>query len=123
MPLNVSAAPAKQERRKCEYSGICVSFSRSSPSDPTEIVDKDSSDHGAAAAAQTQMETLQDTLGRRPQSRRDRRAQIGDTGGPNRRMCHTWETQADKAESMLPPAEDRTEHLKRVVTQSVHQGV
>lgn len=68
------------------------------------------------------METLQDALGRRPQSGRDRRAQIGDAGGPDRRMCHTWETQADKAESMLPPAEDRTEHLKRVVIQSVHQG-
>lgn len=73
---------------------------RSNPSDPTEIVDKDSSHHGATAAAQTQVETLQDTLGRRPQCGRDRRAQIGDAGGPNRRMCHTWETQADKAESM-----------------------
>lgn len=58
----------------------------------TEVVDEHSSDHGATATPQSQMEALQDSLRRRPQSRGDRRTQVRDTRRPNGRVGQTYRT-------------------------------
>lgn len=62
------------------------------PSGRTKVVDEHSSHHGSTAAAQPEVEALQDALRRRPQRRRDRRTQEGDTGGPDWGVGHTWRT-------------------------------
>lgn len=92
MPLNVSAAPANRGNKREQSGGGSVGFTQLQAG-RTKVVDQDSSNHGSTATAQAQVEALQDALCRRPQRRRDSCAQVGDTGGPNRRVCHTWETQ------------------------------
>lgn len=58
----------------------------------TKEVDKHSPDHGATATPQPQMEALQDSLRRCPQSRRNRRAQVRDTRRPHGRVGQTCGT-------------------------------
>lgn len=58
----------------------------------TKNIDEASPHHGPTAPAQPQMQALEDTLGRGPQSWGHRGTQVGDTGCPNRRMGHTYST-------------------------------
>ena len=55
----------------------------------TEVVDKDSPDHGPTAAAEAQVQALQDPLGGGTQGRRHGTTQVGDTGRPHGGMRHT----------------------------------
>lgn len=96
-PLNVSAAPAEQEARQREEPGETPAHQLYSqggrtPAGRTKIEDKDSSNHGSTAAAQAQVQALQDALSRGPQRGRDGCAQVGDTGSPHGCVGHTWET-------------------------------
>ncbi len=67
-------------------------FWRQRPSLFTKVVDEHASHHGATAAAQAEVEALQDALCRRPQGRRDRRTQEGNTRCPNWGVSQTWRT-------------------------------
>lgn len=71
------------------------------PSGRTKVVDKHSSHHGSTATTQAEVQALQDALRRRPQGRRDRRTQVGDTGCPNWGVGHTWRTHRDGHGSQL----------------------
>jgi len=97
MPLNAAAAPAEEEGaaewRLQEHAALRLALRRGGS--VTAVADEHAAHHGAAAAAQAQVEALQDALRRRPQGRRHRRAQEGDAGGPNRGVGHTWRTHGD----------------------------
>ncbi len=71
----------QQMQLKNSTGSLCASMSP--PPGRTEEADEHSSHHGSTAAAQAEVKALQDALRRRPQRRRDRRAQEGDAGRPN----------------------------------------
>ncbi|TNN47046.1 hypothetical protein EYF80_042720 [Liparis tanakae] len=89
----------------------------------TEVVDEHAAHHGAAAAAQAQVEALQDALRRRPEGRGHRRAQEGDAGGPNRGVGHTWGTHRDGHGSCVEVKSEEGSPGMEVVSEEGSPGV
>lgn len=76
---NCHIAPGRTSTSTCAKQNLPSTFF----SRHTEVVDEDSAHHGATAAAQAEVQALQDALRRRPEGRGHRRAQVGDAGGPD----------------------------------------
>lgn len=83
---------ACKQSNKCKLShrtrtninlNLCETESPEMFSRHTKVVDEDSAHHGATAAAQAEVQALQDALRRCPEGWGDRCAQVGDAGGPN----------------------------------------